>query len=368
MLATRISLPFGLSGLLLLLLALSALQPPPGPLARLVARLPHHAALVATSFSADGQRLITADKRSVAAWETKAGQQLGELVSGERMQSVRHGSRGQLVATGLGGVTLFDKSLKRVAGLNPPTGWPRDAGFSPDGRLLAMGFEEEDPPEKHTGGVVLYDAATGQERGLLAQGDPICSVQFRRDGKRLAAQCITRSGTFFQIYEVPSGKFLTSWYTGAFSYSPSGHQFALLRRGHVAAYGADGRLLWTQPVDGGTRALAFSPTSTLLLTWSPGVDSRAAAAVMVWDSATGKPIGRLEYATPPTAVRFHPKKPWLVSGLKTGQVNLRDVRTGKPVVEGLKAGSAVTTLEFDTSGRRLAVGEASGVCSLWELP
>lgn len=353
-------LPFRLSALLLLLLGLSALQQPKAP--RLVAALKHTSPLLGASFSADGRQLVTADGSFALVWDTSNGRKLGELVIAERMQNVRHGAGGHVAAVSLGAVTLFDKKLQQVARLEAPSGWPRDAAFSSDGRLLALGFEDERPPESHTGGVVLYDAATGQQRSRLSENGPIYRVEFRKDGKRLVAESSNRSGTFCNVYDA-AGAFVKSWYAFDLTWSPDGKRFALARGKKVEVYTGDETLVWSQALEEPAGRLSFSANSKLLL-----VQASRSKSVTVWDAAKGKLAGRLDYGGIVVQSCLHPKQPWVAAGLANGEVSLRDVRTGKPAVEGVKAGSEVTCLAFDASGRRLAVGEKSAVCSLWELP
>lgn len=350
-LAPKGRLPF----LLIALFALTLLQP---KAPRLVASLPHGAS--DASFSRDGKQLVTSDGASAIAWDA-SGQKVAELVTGERELRVRHSSAGHVATVGLGGAVLFDKNLKRVGGLGAPAGWPRDAVFSADGKLVALGFEDEHPPERHDGGVVLFDAATGQERSRVLSG-PVQRVEFRKDGKRLLAESTDRTGTFCQLYDAAGG-FVKSWYASGLTWSPDGKRFALQRGKKLEVYTGDETLVWSEVVEGSLE-VSFSADSKWLLARPAGRER----FVLVFEAAKGKLAGRVTYADVVVRAGLHPKKPWVVAGTATGAVSVRDVKTGKPVVEGLKAGSEVTCLAFDASGKRLAVGEKAGVCSLWELP
>ncbi len=335
MLATFASRPLRHRFLFLLFAACCVLQP---KAPRLVASLPHAAPLVGVSF---GSQLVTTDGGRAVAFDPTTGQKQAELVTGERLGGVGHGPQGQVAVTGLDGVTLFDKGLKRVARVE---GSARDAAYSADGKLLAVAFDS---------GAGLYDAATGQLKVSLGEGGE--RVQFRRDGKRL----MVRSQDTAVIYN-GAGQFVRSWYASDFSWSPDGKRFAVLRGKKLDVGTGDESVAWTLALDSLGYQVEFSPDSKLLLL-------RKDRVVYVLETAKGKLAGRLDYATPVTAARFHPKKPWLAVGAG-GEVTVREVRTGKSLFESLKAGSAVTCLAFDAAGKRLAIGEKSAVCSLWELP
>jgi len=357
MLKTATSVPLRFSALLLpVLLALSTFHAPKAP--RLVARLPHPGPVEQASF---GAHLVTSDGTTAVAWDPATGAKVAQLVSGERNLRVRHGNGGQVATVGFGGVTLFDKKLERVAGFGPPAGLARDAAFSSDGKLVALGFEDEDPPERHDGGVVLHDAATGKVRGQLPERGPIFRVEFRKDGKRLMAESVDRTGTFCKVYD-GAGNFVKAWYASGFTWSPDGKRFALVRGKKLEVYSGDETQTWSQSVEG-TRRASFSADGRLVL-----AEGARSTSVFVFDAAKGKLAGRLDYRGVVLRACLHPKKPWVLAALEGGEVSLRDVRTGQPVMEGLKANGTVNCLAFDATGRRLAVGEQSGVCSLWEIP
>lgn len=335
MLATFASRPVRYRFLFLLFAACCVLQP---KAPRLVASLPHTGSLVAVSF---GSQLVTNDGGRATAFDTATGQKLAELVTGERLEAVSHGPQGQVAVCAGDGVTIFDKGLKRVARIAGPA---RDAAYSADGKTLAVACDDS---------AGLYDAATGQLKVTLRE----CGerAEFRRDGKRV----MVLSHDIALIYD-GAGQFVRSWYANDFRWSPDGKRFVIVRGKKLDVGNGDEKVAWTLALDSLGYQVEFSPDSKLLLV-------RKDRVVYVFEAAKGKLAGRLDYPSPVTAARFHPKKPWVAVGAG-GEVSVREVRTGKPLFEGLKAGSAVTCLAFDATGKRLAVGEKSAVCSLWELP
>jgi WD40 repeat protein len=235
--------------------------------------------------------------------------------------------------------SLFDALLARPglrSFLHTNEGIVRSGAFSPDGRILAAGFDAGGD----RGGVVLWDVAR-QTRILtqplaVAEGN-VRSVAFSPDGMTLAAGYLARGG--------PDGVVL----------------WGMARRTRLAP----GPLAMAE---GNVTSVAFSPDG---MTLAAGYDGRGGSGasqrggVVLWDVARRARLATQPLAVPEgyvTSVAFNPDGTVLVAGyvggVNRGGVVLWDVaRRARLAPEPLAAGEGyVTSVAFNPNGTTLAAG------------
>jgi serine/threonine protein kinase/WD40 repeat protein/Flp pilus assembly protein TadD len=240
-----------------------------------------------------------------------------------------------------------DAELFRLPGL-PPARDATQAGFSPDGRYLAM----------TSGGCDILQVWDLQERRLvltdreMAGASPI-NWSFRPDGRELA---LIRSDSSIVFYGLPSGQLLRRWterrdyYGNRLAYSPDGSRLAINGGDTVKVVASDsGRLL----------APLLHPSSLNHFVWNPRRPNILAVAcedkvIYIWDVDTGKQTLALKGETSSgIVVAYHPDGELLASRGWHGVLRLWDTRTGRMLLSRPSAWSS--TLEFDRTGRWLSM-------------
>jgi WD40 repeat protein len=258
--------------------------------------------------------------------------------------------------------------------------WPdRHPGrFSPDGRVIAVGLNEE--------GIRLWDAGTLTPLGapLLETGGEVTALAFSPDGRTLAA--VTRSG-MATVWDMES----RSLRDGPFRVDPS-HAVGVSISADgtmLATAGGGGVELWDLATgaplghigDGSAAGdVAFSPTEPLVAIihegWRAGGPVEGGGDAEIWDVARGSLVTTLRVDVPGLtnyflgwAVAFSPDGRLLATSGIDPLVHIWDVRTGTLLRElEQNVGSAVWALEFSPDGSTLAVSGGDGFASLWDVP
>jgi RNA polymerase sigma factor (sigma-70 family) len=246
---------------------------PRGALARLGSvRWRHGQFVTFVAFVAGGQELLTVGQDGIARqWDAGTGRE------------VRH-------------FTLAAASGDYPTGLHPVS----SVALSADGKVLVSSNDD--------GVFRVWDAAVGQElRQIQPPPDGFLEIALSPDGKVLA---VLEPDHTIPLYEVSTGKVLRR--LGRKPEIPRGRQ-------------------GPPPVDGAH--LAFAPDSRTLVSSAPDEDQEADAALMVWDTATGK---RLRVIADPEAASgvqtptFSPDGKLLAWRRGDGTIQLADAATGKP--------------------------------------
>ncbi|HEX5895699.1 MAG TPA: protein kinase [Thermoleophilaceae bacterium] len=246
-----------------------------------------------------------------------------------------------------------------------PGGYDGHPGsFSPDGRLIALGLNDE--------GIRLWDTAdltpTGQP--LLETGGEVWALAFAPDGRRLAAVTLQGQAT---LWDVESRSLVWGPFTVApgpvmgVSISADGKILATAGPSGVDLWDLASGDLLDSVGDVGVPAgdVVFSRTgSTLALVHEHGGD------VDVWDVAKRSRITRLpvdgESAYYAIALS-RDGRTVAAGGLDDPLVRVWDVPTRKLISELDQGSATALTLDFSADGRTLAVSGFEPVASLWDV-
>jgi WD40 repeat protein/Flp pilus assembly protein TadD len=242
-----------------------------------------------------------------------------------------------------------DAELFRLPGL-PPARDATQAGFSPDGRYLAM----------TSGGRDILQVWDLQERRLVLTdremtAHNVNNWSFRHDGRELA---LGRTDDSIVFYELPSGRLLRRWteypyhHGGALAYSPDGAKLAIrdMNINAIKVVASDSSRLLTT---------LSHLTQTNHFVWNPRRPNLLAVAcednvIYIWDVETGKQTMALKGETSNgIVIAYHPRGELLASRGWHNVLRLWDTRTSRMVLS--QPSNWSSTLEFDRTGRWLNV-------------
>jgi WD40 repeat protein len=337
----------------------------------------------------------------VQVLEVAPSPQLAATLKGqdERVGQVAWAPDGKTLASlssGKSEVKLWDVAQRKErATLRSDLGNNFELAFTPDGKTLAVSHYKPDAKTGPTGGISLWDVATGQHKGLLQHTPPrgVTSMVLSADGKTAAAlevwQEAARGPTkrALTLWDIAAGKALSSLpadLSTDLAFSPDGRVLARvvyhikdkrldaveIRRRDVAT---NQDLPALVPPGGKSRlhGLAFAP------------DGRTLAAadyeghVLLWDTASARLRATLhqEDGWRIASLAFSPDGRLLAAALGEpggrdhvpGMIALWDVATGQR--RCLLAGhtDAVTAVAFSPDGKLLASGSADRTVRLWEM-
>lgn len=247
------------------------------------------------TFAPDGKTLVTAGQDgALRFWDAAAGKELRCIPLGSRgAMALAFAPDGKTLAVGANAIRLLDvASGKDVLAL----GGHRCGIFAtaaPDGRtVLTAGGE---------GAVLIWDVATGKERGRLeAHDQPIIAVRPLRDGRRLLT---TGMDYAISLWDLTTGKRLRRLDA---AYASFGLLAVSADEKTLAVPGKNKDLALIELETGkevaklqvhetGITGAAFHPDGRTLLVWCGDHTAH------VWDVAAKKELRQFEFVEPPAA-------------------------------------------------------------------
>jgi WD40 repeat protein/serine/threonine protein kinase len=292
-------------------------------------------------------------------------------------------------------------TVPRLKELQQHRGQVTDVAFSPDGKVVLTGSEDNTArlwdaatgkaigmPIEHKGAVLavafspdgkvaltgsrdntarLWDAVTGRSIGSpLEHRGPVVAVAFSPDGKAALTGSLDNTA---RLWDAATGKPIGTAreHRGpvlALAFSPDG---AVVLIGNAASrarlwHAATGQAIGMPMVHAGrVRAVAFSPDGKTVLTGSEDHTAR------LWDAATGKPEGAtLEHKGMVGKVAFSPDGDVVITGSYDNTARLWDAATGKPIGAPLEHKGTVGALAFGPDGKVVVTGSADNTARLWD--
>lgn len=283
------------------------------------------------AFTPDGKLLASFSDETVRLWDVASGLEVRQLqVYTRYVHSVAFTPNGRLLAFGRGRtVQLWDVvSGKQVQQLEICMYLSvLSVAISPDGKLLALGCEDET--------VRLWDVASGRElRQLQGHKSWVNTVAFTSDGKLLASGSgygklgFGRDDTTMRLWDIASGQELRQL---------KGHTDKV----NSAAFTPDGKLLASGSSDN---------------------------TVRLWDVASGRELRQLQEHTGSVyGVAFTPDGKLLASGSDDKTVRLWDIASGREVRRLQTPTSSVSSVAISCDGKLLASGSWDDTIRLWDV-
>jgi WD40 repeat protein len=195
-----------------------------------------------------------------------------------------------------------------------------DVAFSPDGKMLATGSEEDDYTAK------LWDVTSGRELAALkGHTGRVTHVAFSPDGKIMATGSNDYSA---KLWDVAGGRELTTL---------SGHRNVV----YTVAFSPDGKMLATGSFD---------------------------KTVKLWDVASGRELATLNgHNNAVYCVAFSPDGKTLASASSDNTAKLWDIASGRVLATLDRHRNFVFSVDFSPDGKTLATGSFDDTAKLWDV-
>jgi WD40 repeat protein len=257
-------------------------------------------------------------------------------------------------------VVLWDASSGTAAArIRPGTAWTEQIAFSPDGKLLATA----------TGKVLsLWDPAGQKVHAFEPLAATIAAIAWDKPGRDLAAASMGA----VTVHRLEPPQFTARTYPSAAACLTA----AFSPNGKVLASGMqDGTVHFWWLSTGKDSQMRGYPTKVALTEWSANgryLATSAGTEVIVWDFSGKGPEGSapLElsgHTDRVTHLAFQPDGPWLLSAGRDWRLTLWQPGKEKQAVDAHLTGGEITAVRWSPDGKRVAVGEAKGRLTIYEL-
>jgi WD40 repeat protein len=335
-----------------------------------IAQLRHGNAVVSLSFSADGNRMASADRGGkIQVWQAKASGtwELQRTISMDMRGAIRAVALtpdGQYLAACSSAEAFVcvwrltaEASVTKYQGLEG--GRLGCLAFSPDGSLLAAGY---DCTDQH--GIAVWDVATRERKPPVHSEFPVQEIVFSPDGRRLGTAAVEGAAIYdTSTFQSPLPLRWDCWHDVAFS--PDSQIVALVGRHGITLWDVlrNGEVAQLQQPEDVER-VAFSADGKMLVASAP-------RRVFIWNLAGAEEklvLSQRGHNGGITGLAFSPDGQRLASGGKDRMVKVWDLTTGKKIHELIGFREGVETVAFSPDGRRLAAGEwGSGMIRIWDV-
>ncbi len=366
------------------------------PTGNVLAHLHGHAGPVrGAAFSPDGMRVVTAGDTTARVWTTGAVAELARLIRGHTkgLTALSFSPDGTKLLTASVDETarVFDSATGRellVLGTGRELGEVRHAAFSADGKWVVTASQTTaatvDRKKVNESAVHVWDAATGAERcqfrdhkfganyaTFTPDGERVLTVTDggvqSRGGVISGSRSSSEDAGFVRVWDVETQKLVFQTADRVESTSRP-------------VFSADGRLLLTQPAQGGA-LLLDGPDGRVRREFATeqwgttAVDALSADGRRVFlgkeagtliDAGTGKDVAKLPgQLSVAKLARFSPDSRRLFTARgRAGYV--WDAETGKAVATLTGHEAPVVAAEFTRDGRRVVTGSADGTAAVWD--
>jgi WD40 repeat protein len=295
-----------------------------------------------------------------------------------------------------GEVKLWDiAERKERATLLSDLGEGYNLAFAPDSKTLFISHFKYDGISAPSGGIGLWDVASGQRKGLLQHTPPRGVGQFALapNGKMIAAAEYWKEGekgafkSCVTLWEVAGGKpraSLADVSTSALAFSPDGKVLAwstmVIKDKQIAAIEIRRRDL-TQEQDLPALPNTVSKAPVNCLAFSPDGRTLAGADyqgnIILWDTASGKvrTTMKQEDGRRVMSLAFSPDSKTLAAAVgdrpgrdrEPGLIELWDADTGQLRLVLTGHTNAVLSVAFSPDGKLLASGSSDRTARLWDM-
>jgi WD40 repeat protein len=265
-------------------------------------------------------------------------------------------SSGQDSSVALWDTRSGDGAVKRV---RPGTAWTEHLAWSPDGRILAAA----------TGKLVtLWSAAGETVHKFEPHAATVAALTWDKPGRDLAAA--TQGAIIVHRIEPPN------FSVRRYAWPAACLTAAFSPNGKVLATGTqDGTVHFWNLTTGKDSQMRGYGTKVTLTEWSANSRFLATAAgneVVVWDFGGKGPEGThpLElraHTERVSALAFQPNGPWLVSAGRDWRLSLWQPGKETVAVDGHLTAGEITAVRWSPDGQRVAVGEAKGRLTIYDL-
>jgi WD40 repeat protein len=237
--------------------------------------------------------------------------------------------------------------------------WTEQIAFSPDGKLLATATGKA---------LALWDSAGQKVHAFEPLAATIAAIAWDKPGRDLAAASVGA----ITVQRIEPPQFTSRQYPSAAACLTA----AFSPNGKVLASGMqDGTVRFWWLTTGKDSQMRGYPTKVTLTEWSSNgryLATAAGAEVVVWDFGGKGPEGSapLElsgHTDRVTHLAFQPNGPWLVSAGRDWRLTLWQPGKEKQAVDAHLTGGEITAVRWSPDGKRLAVGEAKGRVTIYEL-
>lgn len=277
------------------------------------------------------------------------------------------------------------------------SGYVQDAGYSPDGKRIAVRTDEKY--------LRIYSAENGEELARLTlDWGVFTSAQISPDGKTIVTGSKDKA---IRIWDITNGKLLKVLKEDGeeiydVSFSPDGSKVLSSEYGHAilwdvksgtkigefpvknqvvgkARFSPDGKRILTDSTDDTARlwdaesrkellsfklkdksilSVGFSPDGSKILT-------SFGNSIAVWDAITGKLKFDYDAGTYIESEAFSPDSGRFFAGLSNGMLEILDVESGKVLIKRQIRAAKVNSIEFSPDGRYILTASNDGFVDLW---